>query len=342
MFRSIRIKLTIWYLFIIMLISMIFSLVIYTIITRELERGFRRVEMHFRTGEMGVFLPRQFLQREEINPQLIEDLKLAKKRVALNLLIVNGMILGISSVAGYFLAGKTLKPIEIAMEDQKRFVADASHELRTPLTSLKTSIEVALREKKITIKEAKTILTSSLEDIASLESLTNNLLSLTRYQQINGNIIFQTTDISEVIQNAYKKILPLAKKKNIAIKLKIADQKLVANKQSLEEMIVIFLDNAVKYTPKKGKVFLRLNLDKKELIIEVKDTGIGISQNDIPHIFDRFYRVDQSRSKENVPGFGLGLSLAKKIIEMHKGSMAVASELTKGTTFTIKLPIKHF
>jgi len=133
--------------------------------------------------------------------------------------------------------------------------------------------------------------------------------------------------------------LPLAKEKNIEIKAKVKKQNIQANRESLEEMMLIFLDNAVKYSFPKGKVMVKTKIDKKHLILEIKDMGIGIAKKDIPQIFDRFYRVDQSRSKENIPGYGLGLSLAKRIIEIHKGSVAVSSALGKGTAFTIKLPL---
>ena len=367
MFRSARIKLTGWYLLIIMSISLVFSLIIYQLIGGEMERGFRRVEMRFRAGELGIPLPRHFAFTEKISPQLVEDLRLAKKKLILDLLVVDGIIFGFSATAGYFLAGKTLRPIEKVMEEQKRFVADASHELRTPLTALKTSIEVALREKRITAKEAKSVLKSSLEDIAGLESLSNSLLKLARYQQGNGSLVFEPVNINKVAKNAFKKISPLAEKKRIRFRTRTSAISLQANEQSLEEMLVIFLDNAVKYTPKGGAVSLSAKSDKNSLVIKVKDTGIGISKEEIPHIFDRFYRVDQSRSRkrlrgdrlerskssalpagrhgssdgESAGGFGLGLSLAKRIIELHKGSVEVESTKGKGTTFTIKLPVKH-
>jgi len=351
MFRSARIKLTGWYLLIIMLISFFFSAVIYVGMARELEIGFRRAELRLKAEEYGIPLPQRFSTRpEDLPPRLremsprflsVEDLEMTKKRLGLNLLVVNGVILGISALVGYFLAGKTLTPIEVALEEQKRFVADASHELRTPLTALKTSIEVALRKKRLVDKDSRAMMESSLEDIDSLESLANNLLSLTQYQQGNSNFIFQPTDINEVVESAHKKISPLAKKKNIKINLRISSQVLEANRQSLTEMMLIFFDNAVKYTPKGGKVVVTTRLGGKSLIVRVKDTGIGISKEDIPHIFDRFYRVDQSRSKDIVAGVGLGLSLAKRIIELHKGSVEVESVEDKGTTFTVKLPLKH-
>ena len=350
MFRSVRVKLTGWYLLIIMLISMVFSVGIYFSMTRELERGFRRAEMRFRAEELGI--PSQQLpghwederpNLREMDPHFsfIEDLEATKKRIALGLLAVNGIILSISAAAGYFLAGKTLRPIEKDKAEQKRFVADASHEFRTPLTVLKTSMEVALREKKMSMSKAKKLIKSNLEDIDSMHSLSNNLLSLASYQNNGSNLSFRKINLAEVIKTTYKKILPLAKKKGVDIKLKVQDCVIEADKTSLGEMTLIFLDNALKYTSKGGKVTVSTRVDKKYVFIKIKDTGVGISRQDVPHIFDRFYRVDQSRSKNNVQGFGLGLSLAKRIIEIHKGSVEIVSKFSKGTAFVVKLPLKH-
>ena len=351
MFRSARLKLTFWYLLIIMLVSISFSVVIYMGMVRELERGSRRTELRLKAQELDIPLPRLFPDRlEDLPPRLreiqphfafVEDLHAAKKRLGLNLLIVNGVILGISALAGYFLAGRTLKPIEKIMEEQKRFVADASHELRTPLTALKTSMEVALRDKKMSLTEAKKVIKSNLEDIDSLQSLSNNLLSLANFQNNGQNLVFEEIDIAGVIKKAHQKILPLAKEKNIDIKINVKKQNILANKESLEQMILIFLDNAVKFTPQKGKVTITTKTNKKHLILEVKDTGNGIAKKDIPYVFVRFYQGDQSRSKSKAAGFGLGLSLAKRIIEIHKGLVNVSSVLNRGTTFTIKLPLKY-
>jgi len=351
MFKSARLKLTGWYLLIIMLVSVFFSTVIYFGTVRELERGFHRVELRFRAEELGIPLPQGFPERpEDLPPRLreisprffsVEELQATKNRLKLNLLVINGVILGISALVGYFLAGKTLQPIEASLEEQKRFVADASHELRSPLTALKTSMEVALRDKKMSLAEAKKVIKSNLEDIDSLQFLSNNLLNLANFQSNSHNFVFRETDIAEVVKSAYRKILPLAKEKNIEIRIEVRKQTLPANQESLEEMMVIFLDNAVKYTPSGGKVSINTKTNKKHLLIEIKDTGIGIDPKDLPHIFDRFYRADASRTKEKVVGFGLGLSLAKRIIEIHKGAVEVASILGKSSNFIIRLPLKH-
>lgn len=341
MFKSARIKLTLWYLLIIMIVSMVFSVVIYATITRELERGFRQAEMRLRIEELPSspfhLQPRRL---GELNPQLIEDLEAAKKRVIFNLLITNSVILAISALAGYLLAGKTLRPIEIAMDEQKRFIADASHELRTPLTALKTSMEVTLRDKKMSLLEAKKVIRDSLKDIDGLQSLSDNLLSLANLQSNGQNLVFAPVEVTAIVKNACRKIMPLANKKKIDLKTKVVKQTIFAQKEILEEMMLIFLDNAVKFTPQKGIITVKTQTGKNYLLLIIKDTGTGIDQKDIPHIFDRFYRADKSRSKREVSGYGLGLSLAKRIIEIHKGTVSVTSNLNQGATFTIKLPLK--
>jgi len=336
MFRSARLKLTAWYLLIIMLICGFFSLLIYGAVTFELEARFQHMEL--RLHQRGMMIPPPGMARP---PLFEEDLQTAKRRVLFVLLNTNGVILILSGIAGYFLAGKTLRPIEEALEEQKRFVSDASHELRTPLTALKTTMEVALREKKITKEQALGVLRSSLEDVDDLESLTSNLLSLAQNEKSNGNLVFEPVDLKQIVDNACKKVNPLASEKSIDLSVSTDDIVLEADEPSLEKLLVVLLDNAIKYTPQKGGVALTASQDKRHAFLSIADNGIGIDKSGIPHIFDRFYRIDQSRSKGKVPGFGLGLSMAKKIVDLHNGSIDASSLPGKGTTFTIKLPLSH-
>ncbi len=351
MFKSARLKLTLWYLLIVALISFFFSALIYFGTVREIERGFRFGEARLKAKELNLSLPRHFSGRfEDLPPRLREgkprflleeDLETVKKRLLFRLLALNGFILIFSAGLSWFLAGKALKPIEQALEEQKRFVADASHELRTPLTALKTSMEVALRDKKITAGKAKEIIKENLEEVESLISLSNKLLSLARYQENGKNLVFEKLEIKELVDEAVKKISSLAKEKKIEIKIDVGKQVFLGEKESLKEMLLAFLDNAVKYTSFGGQVLISSRVIKKWLEIEIKDTGRGIAKEDLPHIFERFYRADYSRTKEETGGFGLGLSLAKEIIESHKGTVRVESILGKGTTFTVRLPLKH-
>ncbi len=333
MFKKARLKLTAWYLVIIMAISLSFSAFIYHSVSLEFERRLNVIENKLDLPHQGLGPPPG---RTEF---FIEDIQKARKEILILLAYTNAVILGISAAAGYFLAGKTLAPIEKAMEEQKRFVADASHELKTPLTALQTSIEVALRDKKLKLKDAKKTLQGSLTDIDKLTNLSNNLLALARMQQNGQNLVFEKVNIKKVVDEIAQKFTPLAKKKKVTLTTKTKNYSLKANQESLEKLISILLDNAIKYTPAKGKVNVSVQKEGKCLILKVKDTGIGIAKKDLPHIFDRFYRVDTSRSKTKADGFGLGLSIAKEIVKLHHGSISVSSQLGKGATFAVKLPL---
>ena len=270
------------------------------------------------------------------DPEVLEE---AKQRILFVLIAINLGILGLSGAAGYLLAGLTLKPIKKMVDEQNRFVTDASHELRTPLTSLKSEIEVNLRDKKLTLKDAKKILASNLEEVNSLQYLSDNLIKLAQTHQPNG-IKFEEVSVETVATQALKKVEKLAKKKNIKIETATNNVSLLADRQSFLELLVIFLDNAIKYSPENSIIHLKSKKSGSSVIIEIQDLGIGISEEEIPHLFDRFYRSDKARSKKDTDGFGLGLSIAKQIVDKHNGSIHVKSKTGAGTVFTIKLPLR--
>ena len=333
MFKSARIKITAWYLLAILVISFIFSIVIYRTVASDLTARYVNIENYIKSN---------IREMEKIPPVLQKilqnDLRTAKQRVVIMLLFANGAIIIISALVGYFLAGRTLRPIEDMVEEQNRFIADASHELRTPLAALKTSTEVALREKKISGTEARKILEENLEDIGSLEMLSERLLHISQYQKGEKVLAFEKINLGETINTSYKKILPLARKKNIEIDIEVRDNYIEADRLSIEEIILILLDNAVKYTPDGGKVSVSSQVDGRNAIIKVIDSGPGIGPRDIPRIFDRFYRADHSRSKVKISGFGLGLPIVKRVVELHHGSVSVSTKIGQGSTFIIRLP----
>lgn len=340
MFHSARIKLTAWYLLIIMIISVSFSVAMYRVLTAELDRIERvhRLRIEHRSPEGGIPSPdvnAEWRRPLFLDPSLIVE---TRKRLQAILLIINLAILGGSAGAGYFLAGRTLKPIAEMVEEQSRFVTDASHELRTPLTSLKSEIEVNLRDKKLTLAEAKKLLESNLEEVNNLQVLSDHLIKLARYQKGESGLVIAKLSLVPVVNEAIKRVDNLAKNKNITIENEIKEFTIEGNRQILTEMLVIFLDNAIKYSPEKTKVILSSEKTDGYVLIHIADQGIGIAEEEIPHLFDRFYRADKSRAKFDVSGYGLGLSIAKQIIERHNGSIKVQSKLGKGTTFTVRIP----
>lgn len=294
-----------------MVISSSFSLVIYRGATMEINR----IQM---TQRLRRPAPNEFM----IDPEIIED---AKKRIAWSLFSLNAIILGISGVGGYFLAGKTLNPIEKMIEDQKSFVANASHELRTPLTSLKTSLEVSLRDKDMNLKEAKKVLASNLDDVNSMTRLSNYLLKLSHYQNGKGELKkVGFVDISKLVKDVAQKF---------TVDSKVAENiKVKGDFDSLSELITILVDNAIKYSKSREGVLVSLNKNKSKVNLIVSDKGQGISKEDLPHIFDRFYRGDKARSKD---GFGLGLSIAKQIADSLNAKIVVESKLGKGSSFKV-------
>lgn len=333
MFQKARIKLTAWYLLIIMSVSIIFSLVIYSGINRELGRFERSQNLRLRR-EQQLMLPNPL--PPDLNKIDTQVLSAVRMRLTLTLIFINIGIFGIAGLAGYFLAGRTLNPIKEMVDDQNRFITDASHELRTPLTSLKTSIEVGLRNKNMALIQAKKLLESNLEDVERLQILSDGLIRLAQYQKPNGNIIFDKISIKEIVNSAIDKIKIMAQVNKIRIISKIENLQIQGDSKSLTELFVILLDNAIKYSKQNSSVKIITNKTDGKIVIAVSDEGIGIDSKDLPHIFDRFYRAEKSRSKENVSGYGLGLSIAKKIVEIHNGAISVKSEKNKGTTFTIK------
>jgi len=249
MFRSARFKITVWYVIAIMIISLTFSLVIYRSIVQDLNQRYVNIENQIKSN---------FRDLEKIPPvlqnMLRNDLRVARQRVYFMLLFANGGIFILSLLVGYFLAGRTLRPIEEMVEEQNRFISDASHELRTPLTALKTSTEVALRDKNMSAEEARKILEENLEDIGSLEMLSEHLLHLAQYQRGRRVLDLKKINLAESAGRVYKKTSAVAENKSITFEIEARDAWINADAISIEELILILLDNAFKYTPRGGKV----------------------------------------------------------------------------------------
>jgi signal transduction histidine kinase len=324
--RSAAFKLTLYYLGIIMALSLIFSVIVYNLATQELNNRLRR-------PAYTVFMDNDTRTFERFRQTFLRE---NSQKLQANLMLFNLFVLFAGGGLSYLLARRSLEPIEAAMEAQSRFTADASHELRTPLTAMQTEIEVALRNPKLTKDQAKVLLQSNLEEVERLRALSENLLRLARdgNQTLAKNIV----SIDDIATEALNRIYKLAKAKHITITSKLAKLNIYGDPASLTELLVILLDNAIKYSPTKADVMLTAKHQGNHVIVQVEDHGQGIAPVDLPHIFDRFYRADTSRSARNESGHGLGLSIAKQIIELHDGTITAASKPGQGTTFVVKLP----
>lgn len=334
-FLNARLRLTLWYIAIVAIVSGAFSAIIYNGVVEDIANSFQMAEFRIQGPVGGTPL---FVPRRTVLKILQEDFENAKRAVVWRLVKVNGIILFASGIAAYVLAGKTIQPIEEALEEQKRFTADAGHELKTPLTALRTELEVALRAKKLSTKEAKSLLKSNLEEVVSLQKLAENLMLLNRYSKNHNGLHFEDVNIKEAIEKAAKKLKPMADEKNIEINLDLANIDVRGDFQSLEELMTILLDNAIKYSHKNSEVKVINQISRKNVVVKVIDQGVGIAKNEQKHLFDRFWRADSSRNRTQAGGYGLGLAIAKEIVDRHKGEISVESKLAKGSTFKITLP----
>ncbi len=327
MFTRARLKLTLWYLLIISIISFTFSLIIYRVVALEVHRF--------------VYSPRLYRgPRIMINQIPIEDPELTslvdeiRKRFLVNIIGINGGIIILSGSFAYFLAGRTLKPIQLMLNDQNRFISDASHEIRTPLTSLKSAFEVYLRDKNPTLKEAKSLIGESINEVDKLQNLSDGLLELTSYQHPDSTAKHQNLDIKTIISQSISEVKAMADKKRIKIKNNVINSPVFGDADKLISLFVILLDNAIKYSPDKSTIEVGASKDKN-LIVKIKDQGIGVSKKDLPRIFDRFYRSDTARTKNGQGGYGLGLSIAKKIADLHHAKIEVESQVNRGSVFSV-------
>ncbi|HEY1074186.1 MAG TPA: HAMP domain-containing sensor histidine kinase [Patescibacteria group bacterium] len=337
LFRSASLRLTLWYLLILMVLSGLFSGVLYQVSTQEFNREIRRFES---MQQSTLFAPRGFTEFRRLR---LEEIAQSKQHILMNLVYFNVVILVAGGGLSYLLAQRTLEPIEESLEAQHRFITDASHELRTPLTAMKTELEVALRDKNLTFEESKQLHASNLEEVGKLETLANNLLKLAKPPTQAALHAFETCQTGDIIQAAITKIAPLAKSKEIVIDNSVRNSEIEGDERSLTELFTILLDNAIKYSPSHTKVTISNTIKRKqkEIIFHIDDEGIGIKASDFPHIFERFYRADASRSKQIADGHGLGLAIAKKITEMHHGSIDATPRTENGTRFTVTLPISQ-
>ena len=245
---------------------------------------------------------------------------------------------GISLFASLFLARLSVKPLLESMQKQKAFVENASHELRTPLAVLQNRLETLFRKPEATIMESSESIASSLDEVRNMKLLTTNLLKIARrddglkpeIDEIDPSFFDQTFSNFEIIAEENAKVFRGENR---------VDKIISSDKILLKQLMTILYDNALKYTDEDGEIGFKVQLKDKNLLIKVLDNGPGIPDEDKKRIFDRFYRVDKARTRQK-GGFGLGLSLAKQIVEAFKGNIQVRDNKPRGTIFEVKLSTK--
>ncbi len=338
LFQKTTLKLTGVYLGVLLFISLIFSMVIFRISTQELDRTYRRAITF--TNRFGNAIPDPWQQGQFVDERAA-DRVLARHRVFRQLLTLNLVIVVCGGVLSYMLARRTLEPIEEAHTALERFTSDASHELRTPLTTMRTEIEVALMNPKLSPKEVKQLLASNLEEVDRLSLLSERLLMLARLEE--HSLPKDSVEVVPIVEQAVAAVDARADAKKIKLSYSVPkrtkDLVVVGDAASLSEVLIILLDNAIKYSADGTQVTVDVGRDHGMVRIAVKDEGAGIAPDDILRIFDRFYRADASRTKNAQHGYGLGLPLAKKIITVHAGRIDVVSQPGTGSTFTVSLPL---
>ena len=335
MFRSATLKLTAWYLIIIMAISLIFSFSIYQI-------NFHEVNVRLENLQRGLIDPKMFpgqntgaINNNASNPQnrlRLDQSQQASDQMIMALVYVNAIILLAGGFGSYWLARRTLTPIQKAHEAQSRFTSDASHELRTPLATMKAELEVYLRDKNLPIKEARELLESNLEEVDKLIQLSEMLLKMSR---LDYDTLEKTQlDLVQLLPQAMKPYARHRKRFDITTRKSATT---MGNEAAVLELMSILIDNSLKYSPDNSRISIRIFERRTMTGFEIINKGQPIGEDKLPHIFERFFRGDSSRTESNKNGYGLGLAIAKKITDIHHGYIQ-ASSTEEETVFTFYLP----
>ena len=341
MFQSATLKLTGWYLLILMITSLLFSAAIYELSFREVNDKLEQLQTQLERRYNATVTPNP-LDTAEMphNPRytamrtvLLGD---AQGSLVLALFYINLLVLTVGGGASYLLARRTLRHLETSHIAQSRFTSDASHELRTPLAAMRSEIEVTLRDPHASKAELRETLESNLEEVGNLSRLSQLLLDLSKAE--NGAIELKPVQLDFVVISAVERLGKAGGRITTQFPA-TALPPIHANETALEELCLILLDNALKYSPADSPVTVTLRRRSYRAFIEITNQGQGISPTDAPHIFERFYRADNARTGSSTAGYGLGLALAKKITDLHHGDIIVKSIIDQTTTFTIVLPL---
>jgi len=320
-FLKARLKLTSYYTIGVFIILLVFSLAVYGFFANNLSSN-----LEYEGSD----------QEENANIEL-QVIDKAQDQLRTILFTADGLVIILIIIFSYYLSGKTLKPIEVSYKRQKKFVADSAHELRTPLAVIKTGAEATLSSDN-SKEEYKKLTQDFLEEINFLSSTIDDLLFLARSDDFK-KVEFSKFNFGKLVHKQIELMKPYARKKNITLRDNLQGEfQINGNKAYLKRLLINLIKNAIDYNKSQGQVVVSLQKKKRQIELNIADTGIGISKNDLEHIFDRFYKADQARVKQS-SGAGLGLSIVGEIVKLHQGAIDIKSKLNKGTEVTIILPL---
>ena len=247
---------------------------------------------------------------------------------------------GISLIGGYITAGRALVPIRDSINNQKQFIADASHELRTPIAVIKTNLDLIETNEEETVKSQETWINYAKSEASRMDKIVGDLLFLSKADLNEIPFNRKDEDLVILIKETIEKMQPIAVEKEIAVYMACPYSKVTANvdPDKFCQLLMILIDNAIKYSPEKTKILISVKIDEHSVKISVIDEGIGIQDMDRDRIFERFYRVDKARSRKE-KGTGLGLPIAQWIAENLDGTIKVTGNEKGGSTFIITLPL---
>lgn len=239
--------------------------------------------------------------------------------------------------ASLYLSEMSIKPVKAALDKQLAFVSDASHELRTPLAIVRNRLENILTKSNRTVYEVSDDIAVSLKEITRLSKLTNDLLTLAHSDNQTLQLKIETFDLLELVKNVAAPFSEMAEIQNKNFFVSGGNTIINADKAMISQLLIILLDNALKYTAEQEKIEVAIKQSGNDVQLVVSDTGTGIDDELKPHVFERFFRADKARSRDT-GGYGLGLAIAKMIVELHKGSISLADNTPKGTIITVTFP----
>ena len=257
-----------------------------------------------------------------------------------SLVLVDCAFLLLAAIVSYWLAGETLRPIEIAFERKRRFLSDASHELRTPLAILKTDFENTLHHPELTAELRKRT-QSNIEEVDRMTRIVSDLLTLSRVDEDLpiAPAALVALPLTEIVSKTCTRLQSIAEEHRVSLSCGSSDPMLQAlgEEESLIHALTNVIRNGILYNRAGGSVTVSTRTEGSQVVVDIVDTGIGIADKDLKHIFDRFYRVDLSRSRAT-GGSGLGLAIVQSVMHQLGGKVEIQSEIGKGTTISLFLP----